>query len=158
MQSKDHIEQAVRRIHVSIPGQWLRLFVNEELSVDLPVSTSKYGIGTVPDSYCTPTGNFQIAEKIGHGAPLWSIFRGRRPTGELASEGGTEDLVLTRILWLDGLEVGNANTRERFIYIHGTNHESQIGLPASHGCVRLRNRDMVDLFDRVSEGDRVLIS
>jgi len=158
MQSKDQNQQNGHRIQVSIPEQWLRLFVGEHLVREYPVSTSKFGVGPVPDSFCTPTGNFQIAEKIGHGAPLWSIFRGRRATGELASEGGEEDLVLTRILWLDGMEAENANTRERFIYIHGTNQESHIGIPASHGCIRLRNLDMVDLFDRVAEGDRVLIS
>ncbi len=81
------------------------------------------------------------------------IFKGRAATGTLAESGGEEDLILSRILWLDGLDPENSNTHERYIYLHGTNQEEQIGTPASHGCLRLRNLDMIDLFDRVDEGD-----
>jgi lipoprotein-anchoring transpeptidase ErfK/SrfK len=85
------------------------------------------------------------------------IFRSRIATGKVADQGGEEDLVLTRILWLEGLDPHNANTRQRYIYIHGTNQEHLIGTPASHGCIRLRNNDMIDLFDRVNEGTHVEI-
>ena len=88
------------------------------------------------------------------------IFKSRIPTGQLArigADGGDEDLVLTRILWLEGLDPDNANTRDRYIYFHGTNREDLIGTPASHGCIRLRNAEMIDLYDRVSVGTRIEI-
>ena len=97
----------------------------------------------------TPTGKFRIAEKIGDGMPVGTVFKSRRPvkvTKKLLRE---EDLVMTRILWLDGLDPRNANTHERFIYIHGTNHEESIGEPASHGCIRMRSSDLLQLFERV---------
>lgn len=85
------------------------------------------------------------------------IFRGRLPTGTVSQQGGSDDLVLTRILWLEGLDPENANTRDRYIYIHGTNQEHLIGTPASHGCIRLRNGDMIELFGRIAEGTPVEI-
>lgn len=88
---------------------------------------------------------------------MWSIFKNRVPTGGIASPGGEEDLVLTRILWLEGIDPENANTRDRYIYFHGTNQEDLIGFPASHGCIRLRNYEMIDLFDQVAEGLHVEI-
>lgn len=122
-----------------------------------PISTSRFGLGFKEGSFRTPTGRFQIAEKIGDGEPAWMIFKGRKPTAALAQAGGGEDLILSRILWLDGIDPENANTRERYIYFHGTNQEDQIGTPASHGCIRLRNLDMIGLFDQVSVGDLVEI-
>jgi L,D-transpeptidase YbiS len=116
------------------------------------VSTSKFGLGSEEGGFRTPTGRFRICEKIGAGAPLWSVFKGRVATGTIATPGGDEDLILTRILWLEGLEPENANTRDRYIYFHGTNQENLIGSPASHGCIRLRNADIADLFDRVEVG------
>jgi lipoprotein-anchoring transpeptidase ErfK/SrfK len=92
------------------------------------------------------------------GAPLWAEFKSRQPTGRIAEPGGEEDGVLTRILWLEGLDPENANTRGRYIYFHGTNREDLIGTPASHGCVRLRNEDMEELFDLVPEGTPVVIA
>lgn len=121
------------------------------------VSTSRFGLGTEEGSFRTPTGRFRICEKIGDGAPLWGIFKSRIPTGAIALPGGEEDLVLTRILWLEGLDPENANTRGRYIYFHGTNREDLIGTPASHGCIRLRNDEMAGLFDRVEEGTPVEI-
>lgn len=97
----------------------------------------------------TPTGRFRVAEKIGDGMPLGTVFKSRRPvkvTKKLLRE---EDLVMTRILWLDGLDPENANTHKRFIYIHGTNHEESLGEPASHGCIRMKSTDLVELFERV---------
>ncbi len=105
----------------------------------------------------TPTGRFRVAEKIGEGMPVGTVFKSRRPikaTKKLLRE---EDLVMTRILWLDGLEPGNANTHSRYIYIHGTNHEECIGEPASHGCIRMRNADLVELFEQVTTGTPVVI-
>lgn len=145
-------------IEVSIGSQRLRLFQGCRLLRDLPCSTSKFGIGFQEGSHKTPLGRFVVREKHGHGAPCGTIFRSRQPVG-LWQPGmeTTSDLVLTRILWLHGLEAANANTWQRYIYIHGTNDEASIGRRASHGCVRLRNADMISLFDLVPEGTAVWI-
>lgn len=146
------------KIHILIPGQQLELR-DERGSIlkRFPVSTSMHGIGVEPGSFKTPTGRFCISEKIGHGAPPGAIFKSRVPTGETGSEENPEDLVQTRILWLHGLEPDNANTHDRYIYIHGTNHESEIGTPASHGCIRMRNADVIELFNSVGIDTEVLI-
>ena len=97
----------------------------------------------------TPTGRFRVAEKIGGGMPIGTVFKSRRPvkvTNNLLRE---EDLIMTRILWLDGLDLANSNTRQRFIYIHGTNHEESLGKPASCGCIRMKNTDLLELYDLV---------
>jgi len=117
-----------------------------------PISTSRFGLGSEPGSFKTPLGRFVISDKIGEASPLGAVFKGRIPTGEIVGEGGDDDLILTRILWLSGLDPHNANTRDRYVYIHGTNQESFIGTPASHGCVRMRNQDVAELFDLVTEG------
>lgn len=127
------------------------------IAARFPVSTSRFGLGFEEGSFRTPTGRFVVREKIGAGVPPWTVFRARRDTGEKAAPGGEEDLVLTRILTLDGLDPENANTLERYVYIHGTNQEDLIGSPASHGCVRLRNDDMIALHDMVAPGTPVLI-
>ena len=128
-----------------------------KVAAEFPVSTSKFGLGFEEGSYKTPTGKFRIARKIGGSAPPWTIFRARKNTGHLAKPGGKEDLVLTRILTLDGLERHNANSLARYIYIHGTNQEHLIGTTASHGCVRLRNSDMISLHRMVRAGTPVRI-
>lgn len=145
-------------IVVDIAAQVLHLLSNGQPVKSWPVSTSKFGLGTEPGSFRTPTGRFAIAEKFGHDAPLWAVFKSRVPTGEIASPGGEEDGILTRILWLDGRDPENANTHERYIYLHGTNQEDLIGQPASHGCIRLRNADIAELFALVPEGTPVRIS
>ena len=122
-----------------------------------PVSTSRFGIGTEEGSMKTPTGRFRVAEKIGDGLPCDAVFQSRVPLKPDDPLPPTQDLVMSRILWLDGLDEHNANTRDRFIYIHGTKHEDKIGNPASHGCVRMRNEDVVELFDLVDEGAHVTI-
>ena len=122
-----------------------------------PVSTSLFGIGTEEGSMKTPTGRFRVAEKIGDGLPGDAVFQSRVPLKPGDQLPPTEDLVMSRILWLDGLDEHNANTRDRFIYIHGTKHEDKIGRPASHGCIRMRNIDVVDLFELVDEGAHVTI-
>lgn len=139
-------------IRVSIADQRLDLLVNGRVEASYPVSTSRFGVGFEPGSYRTPTGRFVISEMIGAEAPPWMAFKARLPTGEIAQPGGDEDGILTRILWLDGLDPENANTHDRYIYIHGTNQEDRIGAPASHGCVRMRNDDIIDLFARVAPG------
>jgi lipoprotein-anchoring transpeptidase ErfK/SrfK len=128
-----------------------------KVAAEFPVSTSKFGLGFKEGSYKTPTGKFRIARKIGRRAAPWTIFRARQNTGRKARPGGEEDLVLTRILTLDGLDRHNANSLARYIYIHGTNQEKLIGTPASHGCVRLRNKDMAALYRLVAKGSLVRI-
>lgn len=145
-------------MRVDVASQSVRLLRDGVAVKSWPVSTSRYGLGFEPGSFKTPTGRFSVAEKIGAGAPLWSEFKSRQPTGRLAEPGGESDGVLTRILWLAGLDPENANTRERYIYFHGTNREDLIGTPASHGCVRLRNEDMAELFELVPEGTPVVIA
>lgn len=147
-----------RLIEVSIDRQILTLSENGVLLREWPVSTASRGAGFEPGSFTTPTGRFRIAEKIGTGAPLGAAFRSRLATGKIIPQGGGEDAILTRILWLDGLDAENANTRERFIYIHGTNREDLIGTPASHGCVRMKNADVAELHDLVRVGDPVWIA
>jgi lipoprotein-anchoring transpeptidase ErfK/SrfK len=149
--------QTLRSIHVSIRDQTLALMEGETPIRAYPISTSRFGIGTEEGSFKTPTGNFRVAEKFGHGMPSGTIFRGRVPLNPGDPPPPTEDLVMSRILWLDGLDDHNANTHDRFIYIHGTKHEHKIGMPDSHGCVRMRNADMIELFDLVEEGTRVNI-
>ena len=105
----------------------------------------------------TPTGRFRIEEKIGDGMPLGTVFKSRRPVRATKKLLREEDLIMTRILWLNGRDARNANTHDRFIYIHGTNHEEKIGEPASHGCIRMRNADLLELFELVKQGTPVVI-
>lgn len=147
----------MKNIHISIRDQRLTLMEDEIPIRNYPVSTSRFGIGTEEGSMKTPTGRFRVAEKIGGGLPSDAVFQSRVPLKPGDQLPPTEDLVMSRILWLDGLDEHNANTRDRFIYIHGTKHEDKIGRPASHGCVRMRNIDVVDLFELVDEGAHVTI-
>ena len=145
------------RIHVSVRKQWLTLKSGRKKLAEYPVSTSRFGLGSKGGSFKTPTGKFRVAEKIGEGMPVGTVFKSRRPVKATKKALREEDLVMTRILWLDGLERRNANTHDRYIYIHGTNHEEKIGLPDSHGCIRMKNADLVELFERVPEGTAVEI-
>ena len=145
-------------LHVSVARQ--ELSVRDAAGAVLrryPVSTSRFGVGTEPGSLRTPPGAFRVAEKFGGGEPLGAVFKSRRPTGENGLGAADDDLVLTRILWLEGAEAANANTRGRYIYIHGTNHEARIGQPASHGCVRMRNADVAELYELIPVGSSVRI-
>jgi len=154
-------------IEVDISEQKLYLFCryengNEEVKI-YPVSTSKYGIGNQAGSNKTPLGLHKIKNKIGDGAPQGMIFKARQQTGRIANiNAEIGDLVTTRIMWLSGLEPGKNSGRgidsyKRYIYIHGTAEENKIGQPASHGCVRMYNTDVIELFDRVVEGTEVYI-
>jgi len=147
-----------RSIEVSIDDQELRVLEASEIIARFPVSTSAKGTGFKEGSLRTPVGRFRISRSIGEGEPWGTIFKGRVPVGLWQpGDGSAGDLVLTRILTLDGLDKRNANTLSRFIYIHGTNDEQHIGQPASHGCIRLRNDDMIRLFELMTEGDEVHI-
>jgi lipoprotein-anchoring transpeptidase ErfK/SrfK len=153
-----------RYLRISTAQQLLELFDHKasenkpsKLLASYKISSSRFGLGTEPGSYRTPTGHFVIEKKCGKGAPERMIFKARKATGKIAPLGGEEDHVLTRILWLSGLEPYNINTRERFIYIHGTNQEALLGTPASHGCIRLSNKDVIQLFAQVRKGDLVEI-
>jgi lipoprotein-anchoring transpeptidase ErfK/SrfK len=146
------------QIRIHVPSQTLDLIDDsQEVVRRYAISTSRFGLGFEEGSNRTPTGRFRIGEKIGHAAEPGVIFVSREPTEEVGQEGDPEDRVQTRILWLEGVDPENANTRERYIYIHGTNAESLLGTPASHGCVRMGNEDVIDLFDRVEEGTPVTI-
>ena len=144
-------------IHISIRDQRLMLKEGGAPIRSYPVSTSRFGVGTEEGSMKTPTGRFRVAKKIGEGLPSDTVFQSRAPLRPGDPLPPTEDLVMSRILWLDGLDEHNANTRDRFIYIHGTKHEDKIGIPDSHGCVRMRNSDVAELFELVDEGAQVII-
>jgi lipoprotein-anchoring transpeptidase ErfK/SrfK len=150
-------KSAQTKIHVSVREQRLTLKSGRKTLGTYPVSTSQFGLGTEEGSMKTPTGRFRIAEKIGDGMPVGTAFKSRRPvkvTKKLLREA---DLVMTRILWLDGVDPENANTRGRFIYIHGTNHEESLGKPASHGCIRMGSSDLLELFELVDVDTPVTI-
>ena len=126
------------------------------------ISSAKNGVGEVEGSYCTPRGRFQIAKKIGDGLPVGSVLVGREPTGEiyhpeLVKAQPDRDWILTRILWLDGLDKSNQNTKSRYIYIHGSPEQTPMGVPGSKGCIRMRNQDIVELFDKVQIAEDVVI-
>ena len=122
------------------------------------ISTSKFGIGDRPGSNCTPLGRLQVAKKIGDGAPIGSVFKTRRQTGEvLRPNAPGRDPVVTRILWLTGTESRNQNTFRRTIYIHGTPEERRLGSPASFGCIRMGSRDVADLYNRIGAGADVFV-
>lgn len=150
-------------IEISIAEQRLHFYQNGRLISEYPVSTATNGIGFEQGSYCTPVGDFEVSAKMGEGEPLHTIFRARKPVGvwgennSHAEDDAAQDLILSRILWLHGLDKNNANTKDRYIYIHGTNHEDLLGTTASCGCIRMSNRDVVDLYDRVALGESVCI-
>ena len=144
-------------IEISIATQKLRFYQDDTLITEYSISTAANGVGFEEGSYCTPTGNFDISEKIGDGEALGTIFKARIPVGVWHGEPSEQDLVLTRIIRLHGLDAENANTMQRYIYIHGTNQEELLDTPASCGCIRMRNLDIIDLYNRVSVGERVLV-
>jgi lipoprotein-anchoring transpeptidase ErfK/SrfK len=157
-----------RKIKIDISNQTLSLYQGNTQVSSYPVSTSKDGPGEEIDSGCTPRGLHRIKIKIGDGLPLNSVFVGRRPTDEiytdeLAENNPERDWILTRIIWLTGLEPGrnrggNQDTLRRYIYIHGCPDSEPMGIPASHGCIRMRNGDLLDLFELVDEDTLVEIS
>jgi L,D-transpeptidase YbiS len=156
------------RIRISLPNQSLALLDDSgRLLLSYSVSTSKNGPGELKDSFCTPRGKHIVRAKIGAGAAENTVFVGRRPTGELyTAELGERhpgrDWMLTRILWLSGCEpgfnrLGKVDTMQRYIYIHGSPDSAPMGNPGSIGCIRMRNHDIVELFDAVKPGTPVEI-
>ena len=156
-------------IHVSIANQTLTVLDDDgELLAQYTVSTAANGAGEIKDSGCTPRGKHIIRAKIGGDAEPDTVFRGRRATGEiwspeLAAQYPDRDWILTRILWLSGCEVcvnrlGNVDTMQRYVYIHGTPDSVEMGNPSSHGCVRMRNADIIQLFDLVPVGTTVVLN
>ena len=149
---------AAPSIVVSVPDQTLALVDHGAVIARFPVSTSRFGVGDNPGSYATPLGSLEIASKIGANAPLGAVFKSRRPTGEiLAPNAPGRDPIVTRILWLRGLERENARAYSRAIYIHGTPMEKLIGRPASYGCIRMRSRDVARLFGAVNVGTKIAV-
>lgn len=145
-------------IKISVNQQTLSLYQEGEVVAQYVISTAANGVGSEEGSYCTPTGNFKISEKWGAGAELGTIFKARKPAGLWRGDASEHDLVLTRILRLHGLDAENANTMERYIYIHGTNQEALLGQAVSCGCIRMSNTDIIDLFERVNVGERVVLN
>lgn len=151
-------QSAQLRIQVSVARQKLNLKRGRATVRSFPISTSKYGLGAEEGSFKTPTGRFRIAEKIGAGRSTNTAFKSRKPVKITPEILQSDDLVMSRIFWLDGLQRKNANSYDRFIYIHGTNHEEKIGEPASHGCIRMKNADVAELFELVPLGTEVVIT
>lgn len=157
------------RIEISIQHQTLTLFDDfGGVKARYSVSTAANGVGCEKNSGCTPLGGHIVRAKIGAGMPLNTVFVGRRPTGEilspaLAAQYPERDWMLTRIMWLSGSEIGrnrlgNVDSMQRYIYIHGTPDSEPMGQPCSHGCVRMRNQDVAELFDWVDIGTPVVIA
>src|SRR5690242_2570616 len=146
------------QIVVSTREQKLALLNRGNVVAIYPVSTSKFGLGDWRGSRYTPLGKLQIAKKIGDNAPSGAVFKDRRRTGEVvAPDSPGRDPIVTRILWLRGLEAQNANAFTRDIYIHGTPEERNIGRPASYGCIRMRSTDIIQLYNVVGTGAAVTV-
>jgi hypothetical protein len=155
-------------IEISLAEQRLRLREGERVLLDVPVSTAANGPGEQNGSGCTPRGWHVVRARIGAGCAAGTVFVGRRATGEiltpqLRAAAPQRDWILSRILWLSGLErgknrLGSVDTMRRYIYIHGTPDDMPLGEPGSHGCIRMRNADIMALFDQVPVGTRVLIT
>jgi lipoprotein-anchoring transpeptidase ErfK/SrfK len=167
--ANDQIEKPELKIKilVDISEQRLYLKSGEQTLVSYPISTSKYGEGSKENSFKTPLGNHTIKEKIGENAPINTIFISRINTKNIASienkpKNTENDYVTSRIMWLEGEENGvnkgpGIDSYERYIYIHGTHEEGLIGVKASHGCIRMFNVDVIDLYDRIYNGTKVII-
>ncbi len=155
------------RVNIHTNSQSIEL-ITKNGSQKWPISTAARGLGEGKGSYCTPRGAHIVRARIGAGCPINTVFVGRRPTGEIYTPelGRAElgrDWILTRILWLSGREVGfnrlgDCDTMQRYIYIHGTPDESFEPIPRSHGCIRMRNADLIALFDQVPAGTPVFIT
>jgi len=159
------MQDGPRHLVVDVDAQTLTLFQGDRTLAIYPVSTGKNGVGELNGSGCTPRGVHRVRIRIGVGQPEGTVFRGRRPTGEiysaeLAAAEPERDWILTRILWLTGCESGfnrsgRVDTLRRYIYIHGCPDSEPMGVPRSHGCIRMRNRDLIELFDAVPNGTLV---
>jgi lipoprotein-anchoring transpeptidase ErfK/SrfK len=145
-------------IVISVAEQKMALVKEGGLLRKYPISTSKFGLGDANGSYRTPLGRLRVCEKIGGNLAIGAVMKCRNPTGEiLPANAPGRDPIVTRILWLEGLEAGNANAKSRGIYIHGTVEENKLGQPVSYGCIRMRSRDVVEVFDDTPIGTPVKI-
>jgi lipoprotein-anchoring transpeptidase ErfK/SrfK len=150
--------KADTEIVVSVPDQKLAVVQNGQRVAEFPVSTSKFGLGDRPRSFATPLGELQVTSKVGENATPGTVFRSLRPTGEIISANAPgRDPIVTRIMCLRGLQAQNAHAAGRGIYIHGTPQERLIGRPASYGCIRMRSRDVVKVFEETPIGTKVEI-
>lgn len=145
---------------VSVKEQKLAIYnKNGAVAREYPVSTSKFGLSDNPGTYGTPLGLHEVVAKIGHGAPSGAVFKSRHWTGEVIKpDSPGRDPIVSRIMWLRGMERTNKNAYARCIYIHGTAEERNIGKPVSYGCIRMKSRDVIDLFERLPIGSRVLVT
>ncbi len=149
-------KDTIHTVRVSVPDQKMIVFCKGTAIASYDVSTSKFGVGDQRGSYRTPLGKMEVAKKIGGGAPVGMKFKSRRPTGEIVKiDAPGRDPIVTRILWLRGMERQNAKAFDRGIYIHGTAEERNIGQPVSYGCIRMRSRDVIALYNTVGVGARV---
>ena len=166
MKNKEAVE-VQDYLDICIASQQLTVFADGNEVQRYPISIAKKGAGELMGSECTPTGWHRIRAKIGAGQPLNAVFKGRRATGEiykaeLGKQYPQRDWILTRILWLGGLEpgknrYGKVDSTWRYIYIHGCPDELMTGIPDSHGCIRMKNIDMLDLFNQMDAGAKVFI-
>lgn len=146
------------KVIVSVSDQQMLLVRDGQPVKTYKVSTSKFGLGDKPGSNRTPLGHMRVAKKVGCHAPQGAVFKSRKPTGEVIKPNSPgRDPIVTRILWLKGLEDRNHNAFKRTIYIHGTPEEKRLGQPASYGCIRMSSRDVADLYNRVGYGADVFI-
>jgi lipoprotein-anchoring transpeptidase ErfK/SrfK len=144
---------------ISVADQKMLVLRDGKPLSSYPVSTSKFGVGDRPGSYATPLGVLRVKEKIGHGLPVGAVFKSRKPTGEvLPVDAPGRDPIVTRILWLEGLDERNRNAFLRYIYIHGTPEERNVGRPVSYGCIRMRSKDVIQLFETVGLNSKILIT
>lgn len=147
------------KVVVSVKEQKLGVYQEGKLKKQYKISTSKFGLGDKPGSCCTPLGKHEVIAKIGHGLPPGAVLKSRHWNGEVLKPNAPgRDPIVSRILWLRGLDSKNRNAFGRYIYIHGTTEENRIGQPASYGCIRMKSRDVIDLFDNVGIGVRVDIT
>ncbi|HIC39981.1 Glutamate synthase [NADPH] large chain [hydrothermal vent metagenome] len=149
-------------IKIDISNQTLEYYQDDCLIKSYLVSTAANGTGELDNSFCTPTGQFRIHAKIAQDLPINSVLVGREPTGEIYSQALStkhpdRDWILTRILWLEGLEAHNQNTKDRYIYIHGAPDATRMGVPGSKGCIRMHNQDVIELFEKVQIGEDIVI-
>ena len=147
-----------RSLVVSVHDQKLAVVDDGKIVAKYPISTSRFGVGDSFRSFRTPLGKLKVSEKVGYNLPTGAVIKGRRYTGEvLKANAGGRDPIVTRVLWLQGLESQNRNAHDRGIYIHGTPVERQIGRPASYGCIRMKSRDVVEVFRLTPVGTGVEI-
>lgn len=143
---------------ISVRDQRMLLVHDGKPVKSYKISTSKFGVGDRPRSNCTPLGKLEVQRKIGDGVRSGTVFKARRPTGEVLKPNAPgRDPIVSRILWLKGTQSQNRNAFRRFIYIHGTPEEWRLGTPASYGCIRMSSRDVIDLYNRVGYGADVFI-